>query len=437
MLVIGAARSGRAVARLLAERGQTVLLTDDHVIATDLPRGVEFLTGAEADARIATFDRVVVSPGIAVSHRLVRAALSRGATVQSELAVAAEHVTGRVLAVTGTNGKSTVTTLLAAALRESGRRVFVGGNLGTPLSDAAGGNYDDLVLEISSFQLEWPHTLVPAVATVLNLTPDHLDRHGTMEVYADTKLALFANMGRDGCAVFNRDESWWRQKSAGLQARVSTFGQAALEPGDTGTVFSVRPRRIVAEAVAGHALQLAGRWPEFPHDIENVAAVAELCRWAGVPDSALARAVAAFEPLPHRLACVGEHRGVSFYDDSKATNVGATLKSLEAFDRPVVLLAGGTGKGAGFELLAGAAERLRVVIAYGEARDAVAAGFGGRIPVVCASGFEEAFAAAVDRAVAGDIVLLAPACASFDEFRDYADRGRRFVDRVKALAVEA
>ena len=292
---------------------------------------------------------------------------------------------------------------------------------------------EDLVVEVSSFQLEWPHALRPAIATVLNVSPDHLDRHGSMAAYLDAKMNLFANMGADCAAVFLRDETWWRPYLPKLRAQVSTFGSKPLAAGERGVVFDPRAKRVSLFSPERTDLALGASWPRFPHEVENVAAVAEMARLAGAPVAAIERAVAEFTPLPHRLTLVGTRRGVQFFDDSKATNIGATLKSLEAFDEPVILLAGGVGKGVDFGVLGQAADKLRLVIAYGESAAAVEAALAGKAPVARGSGFADAFAIAAERAKPGDVVLLAPACASFDEFSGYADRGRRFIELLAAL----
>jgi UDP-N-acetylmuramoylalanine--D-glutamate ligase len=432
-LVVGAKSSGLSAARLLRRLGERVLLTDDKGFPEQVPAGVELVPASAAAERLGEIDQVVLSPGIPATHALANAALARRVRVRSELALAADHVHGRVVAITGTNGKSTVTTLVADILRKAGRRAFAGGNLGTPLCDAVGGDYDDLVVEVSSFQLEWPHALRPAVATVLNISPDHLDRHGSMAAYIAAKMNLFANMDGDCAAVFSRDETWWHAYSTQLRARVSTFGRAPLAAGEQGVVFDARARRVSLFTPERVDLVLGGAWPQFPHEVENVAAAAEITRRAGAPVAAIERAVAEFTPLPHRLALVGTRRGVRFFDDSKATNIGATLKSLEAFDEPVILLAGGVGKGVDFALLAQASPALRLVVAYGESGAEVESALAGKTHVERAGGFAEAFALAAKRARPGDVVLLAPACASFDEFSGYADRGRRFIELLAAL----
>jgi UDP-N-acetylmuramoylalanine--D-glutamate ligase len=438
-LVVGAARSGIAAAGLVARLGGRAVVTDDAGAPAELAADIEFATSDRARALLdaGRVGEVVLSPGVAATHPLAASAVARGVPVRSELGLAAEHVRGRVLAVTGTNGKSTVATLLAGMLSASGRRVFAGGNLGRPLCEAAARSdavYDDLVVEVSSFQLEWPHALSPAIATVLNVSPDHLDRHGTMDGYVRAKLALFANMGPDSHAVFSRDQSWWRAHRGGIRARVTTFGGTPVGAGEEGTRFDVRARAVTLLGRDRRELVLPEQWPVFPHDVENTAAAAEMARIAGTPVAAIERGIAGFRPLAHRLALVGMHAGVRFFDDSKATNVGATLKSLEAFDEPVILLAGGVAKGAEFSALAGVATKLRTVVAYGEAAPLIEAALRGRVALKRARGMNDAFAAAVADAEAGDVVLLAPACASFDEFRNYAHRGERFVELVKGWA---
>jgi len=288
-------------------------------------------------------------------------------------------------------------------------------------------------VEVSSFQLEWPHRLAPFVGTVLNVTPDHLDRHGSMAGYIRAKMNLFANMRADDHAVFSRDQDWWGREREGLRAPVSTFGRKPLGVGETGTELELRPRRVTLAAPDRLDLALAERWPLFPHDLENCAAAAEIARLAGASPDAIERGIAEFEPLPHRLAFVAASHGVRFFDDSKATNVGATLKSLEAFDEPVILLAGGVAKGAEFTALAAAAPRLKRVVAYGEAAALIESALAARVRVQRARGLAEAFSAAVAGAAPGDVVLLAPACASFDEFRNYAHRGERFVGLVREV----
>jgi UDP-N-acetylmuramoylalanine--D-glutamate ligase len=374
---------------------------------------------------------IVSSPGVARDHALLAEAVARKVPVRSELDFAAEHVSAPIVAITGTNGKSTTVTLVGQMVESAGKRVFVGGNLGRPLAEAALADFQVCVVEVSSFQLEWVETFTPSVAAVLNITPDHLDRHGSMREYERTKMRLFERMGPEAAAIFSHDQHWWREHAAKLEARISTFGRTPIPPGGRGTAHDAASRSLVTDDA--RVLRLAARWPAVPHDFDNAAAAAEIARAASVPARAIETALAGFTPLAHRLARIGEHAGVAYWNDSKATNVGATLSSLEAFAEPVILMAGGVAKGAEFGALAGARSKLKLVIAYGEAREEIARALDGRVPVRVVHGFDDAFAVAVAAARPADVVLLAPACASFDEFSGYAERGRRFCGLVEGL----
>jgi len=440
-LVVGLGASGRAALDLVAAIGARGLATDDKSCPEGLADSADYLS---MDAALAVLDEVscvVTSPGVPASHRLLTAACERGIAIRSELDFAAGFVEAPIVAVSGTNGKSTVTTLLGRMLECEAYRTFVGGNLGRPLSLAAaplGGCYDYCVVEVSSFQLEWSNTLHPRIATVLNISPDHLDRHATLDNYIATKMRLFARMCEDDQAVFGRGQAWWPPLVSALAASRSTFGSAHLDSGDSGTVAQIDGRRIVAYPAVSATepcweLVLGEGWPQVPHDFDNACAAAQLASLAGVGARAIERALAGFDGLEFRLRCVGSHAGVTFWNDSKATNVGATLSSLEAFEQPVILLAGGVAKGADFSPLATAAAVLSRVVVYGEAAETLASALEGRVGLVRAAGLDEAFAAACECASGGDAVLLAPACASFDEFANYVERGRRFNQLVAGI----
>jgi len=435
VLIVGLGVSGRAAAILVERLGGVPLVTDDRPVTEEvrktLPPSARILDSSAALSALRRVSFVVTSPGVPRIHPLLREAVRRGVEVRSELEFAAEHVGSPIVAITGTNGKSTTVTLVGRMLQESGKRVFVGGNLGKPLAHAALAGFEACVVEVSSFQLEWVRTFAPVVGAVLNLTPDHLDRHGSMDEYARTKMRLFDRMDASGTAVFCHDQDWWRPYVVGLKARMSTFGRLPLPAGGRGTGHDADRRILVNDA--GESVRLGPRWPAVPHDFDNVAAAAEIARAAGATVAEIEAGAQSFEPLLHRLSRVGEHAGVSYWNDSKATNVGATLSSLEAFKQPVILLAGGVAKGAEFKSLAGAAAKLKLVIAYGEARQEIASALADVVPVRVVTAFTDAFAAAAKAAGPSDIVLLAPACASFDEFSGYAERGRRFCDLVAML----
>ena len=435
-LVLGAGRTGQAVARAFAERGVGVRLADirsrEALALHGTPRGVELRLGEDGEHLLAGVDLVVPSPGIPSGARLLAAARARGIPVRSEIEVACTLLDCPILAITGTNGKSTTTTLVGLALERAGRRTFTGGNLGTPLITALERAPEIAVVEVSSFQLEWVDRFRPKVACLLNLSPDHLDRHGSFPEYRDAKARLFAAQTPDDFAVLNRDDRETWQLASGLAARVVSFG---LEPVACGA--------FVAEG--GVVLRLPDRPEEhYPlartrlvgrHNVENILAAVTVARLGGAPREAVQAAIDAIEPLPHRLAFVRERGGVRWFDDSKATNVGAAAKSLESFAGPVILLAGGVGKGGGYELLARAtAGKVRLALLFGRARDEMATALtAGGVPVARVKTLEAAVAGAAAAATPGDTVLLAPGCASFDMFSDYAARGRAFRAAVEAL----
>lgn len=425
VLVLGLARSGIAAACLGDRLGWQVALCDDKPVGGQgAPAAAERIESSPALERIAEFDLVVPSPGVPASHPLLAAARERGVRVVSEIELAASQLRATLVAVTGTNGKSTTVTLLGAMIAAAGRRVFTGGNLGNPLSNAVGGDYEFVVAEVSSFQLEWVEDFHPHVGALLNVSADHLDRHGDMEGYLATKLRLFANMDSGDLAVLARGQPWTARAAAATRAGVSTFGLMPRAPGEAGIEVDIRARRLVGDG--GFVARLPRQWPRFPHDLENAAAAAWIAALLGIPAGAIEQALESFSPLRHRLALVAESGGVSYWNDSKATNVGATLSSLRAFERNVIVLCGGVSKGCDFAPLAREAARIKLVVAYGAAAPEIEAALRGAVAVTREAGLKAAVARAAGHARAGDTVLLAPACASFDEFRDYVDRGEKF-----------
>jgi len=435
-LVVGFGRTGRAVAALLAARGTRVRVADARP-ATALgseapPPGVELRLGEEGPGLLAGVDLVVPSPGVPREAPILRAAVAAGIPVVSEIELAARALAVPIVAVTGTNGKSTTTTLVGLALARAGKRPFVGGNLGTPLVEAVGRDVDVAVAEVSSFQLEWVDGFRPAVAALLNVTPDHLDRHTSYEEYRDLKARIFARQEAADWAVVNRDDPEVAAVATRCRARVVTFG---WEPSARGAWVAGGEAVLRLPDAAEERLSLAATRLTGRHNVENILAAATIARLAGASLAAVQEAVDTMEPLPHRLARVGERHGVVFVDDSKATNVGAAAKSLGSVGGPVILLAGGVDKGGSYDALAAAASgRVRLACLFGAARERIAAALGEqRIPVERTASLEEAVAAAASAARPGDTVLLAPACASFDMFADYAARGRAFRAAVEAL----
>jgi len=434
-IVIGAGLSGRSAARCLAGQGARVRVLDraeTALRAGDWPQGVELAAGDDECGALEGVDLVVPSPGVARDHRLLQEAVARGISVWSEIELAARLLDCPLLAVTGTNGKSTTTVLLGAMLAAGGKSIFVGGNLGTPLTDAVIDEvrYDAAVVEVSSFQLEWVDQFRAHVAVLLNLTPDHQDRYRDIEDYGEAKGRLLDGQTRDDIAVLNRDDRWvWSQRRR-ARGSVISFGR---DPVEFGTY--VEADEIVVWA-SGRPQRYALR--ESPlrgeHNRENIqAAVTAATAW-GVEDEAIRSALRATRPLPHRLELVCEKSGVRYFDDSKGTNTGAVVKSIESFTDGIVLLLGGRDKGGDFASLRSAIkQRVAHLVCFGEAGPSIAEQLGGTAPCTVTPDLRAAVEAAAAAARPGQTVVLSPGCASFDEFHDYAERGRRFRALVEAL----
>lgn len=433
VIVIGAGRAGAASSRLLVERGARVRLLEKNPagIARELIDIGVVVSGDENADALDAADLVVPSPGVARSHPLLRAAVERGIAVWSEVELAARFLSCPIVAITGTNGKSTTTVLVGNILREAGHHVFVGGNLGTPLAAAVSHDeaYDYAVVEVSSFQLEWLDSFRPRVAVWLNLTADHLDRYDGLADYEDAKAALLRQLGADGVAVVNRDDPRVWARRADCAGELFSFG---LDPVAHGVYFD--SGAAVVRRGGESRVALGGRPLRGAHNSENMMAALAVAAVLEVPMDAVDRAFDATANLPHRLQFVGEKAGAQYYDDSKATNIGAVEKSIASFDSPIILLLGGYDKGSDFRSLReSVAERVERVVCFGAAGPQIASQLAGAVHCEIVEGVADAVRSAAARARPGQSVVLAPGCASFDEFRDYADRGRQYramVDRL-------
>lgn len=434
-VVIGAGRAGRAAVRLLLESGARVRLLEKSPVETAIdewpPGAVE--AGSDSDSTALSGASIVVpSPGVAADHPLLRAAVASGIPVWSEIELAARFLDCPIIAITGTNGKSTTTVLIGNILQQAGQRVFVGGNLGTPLADAvtSGAVYDAAVVEVSSFQLEWIDRFRPRVAVWLNLTPDHLDRYAGIEEYEQAKAGLLRQLAPGDTAVLNRDDPRvWRHRDE-VRGEVFSFGLSEVEDG----VFFSGGAAVVRRAGAEWRVALAGRPLRGAHNCENMMAAVAVAAVLDVAHTALEAALDATSGLPHRLEFVAERAGARYYDDSKATNVGAVEKSIASFDQPIVLLLGGYDKGGDFRSLRDLiARRVDRVVCFGAAGPSIAAQLSGAAHCEVVADVAAAVHSAAAGARPGQPVVLAPGCASFDEFRDYTERGRRFRALVEAL----
>jgi UDP-N-acetylmuramoylalanine--D-glutamate ligase len=441
VVVIGAARSGVAAAELLLARGAQVTLTELRPTFAEAAQlrdaGVELELGGHRDETIAAADLVVLSPGVPMEGRLLDAARARGTEVIGELELASRWIQGRLIAITGTKGKSTTTTLVGRMLDAAGRRNAIGGNIGVPLSAQVEASTPDTlhVVEVSSFQLESTRTFRPWIAVWLNLADDHLDRHPSMDAYVEAKARIFANQTPGDWAVLNADDPVVRAQGARTAAAQIYFSLA----GRTPTGFVVDGDWIVERTTTGVVPQiplgevaLTGR-----HMLNNVLAATATASIAGVTPQAMRDALRGFRGLPHVMEPVAAVGGVRFVNDSKATNVEAAQRSIESFPGPVVPIVGGRFKGGDLRQLRKALSgRAAAVIAIGEAAPLVHGALDDVVTVVDAASMGQAVEEAYAAAAPSGVVLLAPACSSFDWFRDYAERGDAFKSEVARLKRE-
>lgn len=424
VLVLGAARSGRAAAELLMRAGARVSVYDrDAGALAGLPAGAEALSSAKAPGYDA-FDAVVTSPGIP-THPHAKAI--------PEVDLAAQFLDAKLVGVTGSNGKSTTTTLIGAMLEASGFDTGVGGNIGTALCSLVGRGKAWVVAELSSFQLEHARELHADVAVLLNLAPDHLDRHGTYERYGEAKARLALLQRSDAWLVANRDDEWARGVAARAPARVAEFSTRA--PVSTGAWLEGEALVLTRDGDRRARIPLAELSTAAKRPVANALAAAAAADVAGASEPAIRSVLARFDGLPHRVRDVCRRGGVRYVDDSKATNPAAAAASLLAQSAPVIWLAGGRNKGLSFDELADAARRARVraAVLYGESAGELERALANAVPVERAADLPEAVARAAALAQPGDVVLLAPACASFDQFVSFEQRGERFAELARAL----
>jgi len=437
--VVGAARSGIAAAELLARRGARVTLSEQraHVEEAEHLRalGVALELGGHRPESFSGTDLLVLSPGVPPEQPDVQRARERGIPIIGELELASRWLQGRVIAITGTKGKSTTTTLTGRLLAAAGFKVAIGGNIGAPLSAQVRESTPDTlhVVEASSFQLEQIVTFHPWIAVLLNFSPDHLDRHPDVDAYRAAKARVFENQTSEDWAVFNADDPTVLEMVRHNRARRWLFSPArAIGEGtlvENGWIAAVRAGQL-SRLVPLSAIHLLG-----PHLIADVMAAATVGAIAGVDSPAMTAAVDSFHGLEHAMELVADVGGVRFVNDSKATNVEAAIKSIESFSSGVVPIVGGRFKGGDLRLLREPlAPRAKAVVAIGEARPLVREALQDVTPVHLAETLEDAVDQAYELAKPAGVVLLAPACSSFDMFRDYAERGRRFKEAVSGLA---
>jgi UDP-N-acetylmuramoylalanine--D-glutamate ligase len=441
IMVVGLARTGVAVARFLALQGARVTVTDmreEESLAESLAEladlDIDFELGRHVPQSFLMADLIVVSPGVPMDIRPLAMARSQRRSVVSEVELASWFIDAPMIAITGTNGKTTTTTLTGEIFRACGFETFVGGNIGRPLIELAssGAKVQRVVVELSSFQLEGVESFRPTVAVLLNLTEDHLDRYESFQQYIDAKLRIFENQTSEDFAILNLDDPLVAACAGKLKARV--FPMSRLQ--DLAEGISYRDG-FITFSHQGKVLRFGteGFRLKGVHNLDNIMAslaAALLLRCDG--DCAF-QAVSSFKGLPHRMEFVEEIDGVSWYEDSKGTNVGSVVKSLESFDSGITLIAGGKDKGGSYQPLAPlVSARVSHLILIGEARARINEALGSLTDTHLADSLEEAVALAYSLTKPGGVVLFSPACSSFDMFKDYAERAERFKALVRAIA---
>jgi len=379
---------------------------------------------------------IVVSPGIPLDIKPLEEARRRGIEIVGEMEWSWRQVDLPVIAVTGTNGKTTTTALIGEMLMLAGRHPFVGGNIGTPLSQwILSGAYADIaVLEVSSFQLDTASTFRPGTGVLLNVTEDHLDRYTSFEAYAASKLSLFRRQGRQDFAIINGDDSICRRHAGEIPGSVLFFSSSDAA---SNAYVSDGKIRVSVPGKGKFEISLARTGLQGAHNRENIMAAALAAMSADVGAEAIQAAVDGFAGFAHRVEWVRNWKGIDFYDDSKGTNVGAVVKALEGFDRPVLLLLGGRDKLGSYQpLIAPLIARGKGVFAFGEAGPRIYGELSGKLPATLSPDLGSAFRDALNRAAPGDVVLLSPGCSSFDQYEGYAQRGDHFKGLVAELADE-
>lgn len=436
ILVVGLGKTGVATVRFLTEKGALVFASDEKP-ASELVDAMSALGDLNVNMQLGEHrldimsqtDMVVPSPGVPPFNVMLLEAAKRGIPILSEIELAWRFLKRPMIAITGTNGKTTTTALLGEMLKKAGKEVFVGGNIGNPLIGYVNGKQEDdyVVVEVSSFQLQWVELFKPLISILLNTTHDHLDYHGTFKEYYSIKERIFKNQNGDDLAILNADDSLSSSLSKKIKAEITCFSSSKKLTG--GIFLNDKVLRFGDEIYPLEMIKLPG-----VHNIENIMAALVAARRCGCHPSSIISAVDEFKGIPHRIEYVGQKNETEFYDDSKATNVGAVVRALETFTGPVILLLGGRNKGGDFSVLSGPIkEKVKQLVLFGEAGEEINSIIGGIVPTRRVLSLADAVRFACDCSFFGDVVLLSPGCASFDEFANYKERGRYFKKLVRAL----
>jgi UDP-N-acetylmuramoylalanine--D-glutamate ligase len=445
VLVVGLGKSGVASALFLKARGARVTVSDaksEEQLRGEIPllldKGIAVEAGGHGERTFHQQDFIVVSPGVPIDQPMILQAKQFGIPVIGEIELASRFLKGQIVAITGSNGKTTTTSLAGDVIAAGGKAALVGGNIGTPAIELVSKSADAswTVLEVSSFQLETIETFHPKIAAVLNVTPDHLDRHHTFEAYWAAKKRIFENQSSEDFAVLNADDPECVRMAEGLKSKALWFNRK----NEVKTGAFVRENKIYYRDASGEheIMPIAEMQLKGSHNVENVLAAVCVGTAAGCTPEQIRSAVKAFKAVEHRLEYVATIGGVQYYNDSKATNVDATIKALESFPANIHIILGGKDKGSDYTVLKPLLrERVKRVYTIGAAAEKIESHIAGATEVVRTGTLESAVRRATELAQPGDVVLLAPACASFDQFTGYEQRGRVFKELVAALPVAA
>ncbi len=441
VLIVGLGKTGFATARFLVKMGARVTVTDRREgaviegIDSLEEMGVTVECGGHHMESFLGSDLIVVSPGVPYELRHLREARDGGVETMSEIELASSFIDIPIVAVTGTNGKTTTTTLLGEIFAAAGRDVFVGGNIGTPLVEylLSGRRGSAIILEVSSFQLEGIMRFRPQVAILLNVTEDHLDRYASIDEYCEAKFRIFENQKESDLAIVNGDDPMIMSRIGAVKKPPTVVPFSLTRSSRSGIFF--REGEIIYAGEEGEERYPTGKFKlKGRHNLENIMAAIGAARHLGISRETILKTVERFDGLPHRMEAVRRIGGVWYYNDSKGTNVGALLKSLEGVEGPVILIAGGKDKGGNYSLLKdAAAEKVKLLILLGEAKTKIRGAIGTVAETVLAGSLEEAVRIASARCTPGDTVLLSPACSSFDMFKSFEDRGEQFKRLVHQL----
>jgi UDP-N-acetylmuramoylalanine--D-glutamate ligase len=436
MLVVGLGRTGLETVKFLLRKGADIRVSDITSLE-NLPRevnefgekGVRIETGTHRRETFLWADTVVLSPGVSFNIPPVQEAVANGIDVMSEIELASRFIKTPVIAVTGSNGKTTTCNLIVSILAKEGRKVFLGGNIGTPLIEMAERDhgYDFLVLELSSFQIQGINEFKPYIAAILNLSPNHLDHHGDFQEYVQSKMKLFKNQDGGDWAIYNADDNLITAYLPAIRSKKIPFGKEAME---NGVFYDGRWVRFGDDRYDLSDMKLLGA-----HNIENAMAAVAVSRIVGCSPAQIEKEISEFSPLPHRIEFVRLFKGAQFYNDSKSTSPGATLRALECFASPIILISGGKDKGLDYDVLKDEIRnKVRRLVLFGESRFSMHRQLGGHSDTSLASSLEEALDTAVRGINSGDTVLFSPACSSFDMYSSYEERGRVFKELVQRLS---